>query len=58
MPLEAVPTPEHPDEPRVTVYPPEEALRRAGPLPAQERLVLEHVSEDDWAEFQEALAEA
>ena len=51
-------TAEHPDEPRVTVYPPEEALRRAGPLPAQERLVLEHVSEDDWAAFQEALAEA
>lgn len=56
--LGVVSTAEQSDEPRVTAYPPEEALRRAQPLPSQERLVLEDVSEDDWTAFREALAEA
>ncbi len=48
---------EQPDEPRVAVYPPDEALRRAQPLPPRERLVIEDVPQDDWTAFQEALAE-
>ena len=46
------------DERRMRVLPPEEALRCAKPLPAQERLVIENVPEEDWAAFQEALADA
>ena len=49
---------EQPDEPRIKVLPPEEALRRATPLPPRDRLVIEGVPEDDWTAFQEALAEA
>jgi hypothetical protein len=49
---------EQPEEPRMRVLPPEEALRRAKPLPPRERLVIEDVPEDDWTAFQEALAEA
>jgi hypothetical protein len=41
----------------MAVYPPDEALRRAQPLPPRERLVIEDVSQDDWTAFQEALAE-
>ncbi|MCA1677187.1 MAG: hypothetical protein LC799_35085 [Actinobacteria bacterium] len=48
---------EQPESPRVKVYPPDEALRRAQPLPPRERLVIEDVSQDDWTAFQEALAE-
>ena len=40
------------------VYPPEEALRRAQPLPPRDRLVIEDVPQDDWEAFQEALDEA
>lgn len=48
---------EQSDEPRVAVYPPDEALRRAQPLP-REHLVIEDVPQDDWTASQEALAEA
>jgi len=37
--------------------PPDEALRRAQPLPPRERLVID-VPQDEWTAFQEALAEA
>jgi hypothetical protein len=45
------------DEPEVRVYPPEEALRRARPLPPPEELVIEGVTGDEWAAFDAALAE-
>jgi hypothetical protein len=45
-------------EPRVHVYPPDEALERARPLPLPEDLVIEDVPDDEWAAFLEALAEA
>lgn len=45
-------------EPSVAVYPPEEALRRARPLPSREDLVDEDLTEEEWERFQEALAEA
>jgi hypothetical protein len=49
---------EQPDEPSVRVLSPDEALRRAKPLPPRERLVIEDVPEEDWTAFREALAEA
>lgn len=49
---------EQPAEPGVKVYPPDEALRRAKPLPPRERFVIEDVPQDDWTAFREALAEA
>jgi hypothetical protein len=49
---------EQPEEPVVRTYTPDEAIRRARPLPPRERLVIEDVPEDDWAAFQAALAGA
>jgi len=46
------------EEPVVRVYPPEEAVKRARPLPPRDRLVINDVPDDEWAAFQEALAEA
>lgn len=44
-----------PDEqPRVSVYPPKEALRMARPLPARELLVDEYLTNDEWQRLQEA----
>ena len=51
-------TVEQPEEPSVRVYSPEEALKRARPLPPHDRLVIEDVSDEEWAAFQEALADA
>ena len=50
-------TVEQPEEPEVRTYPPEEALRRSRPLPRPEDLVVTDVPDDEWAAFQEALAE-
>ena len=50
-------TVEQPDESRVHVYPPAEALKSARPLPKREDLVIEDVSDEEWAAFLEALAE-
>jgi len=55
---EGVSTVEQPDEPAVRAYPPDEALKRARPLPPRDRLVIEDVSDEEWAAFQEALADA
>jgi hypothetical protein len=52
-----VSTVEQPDEPSVRFYPPDEALKRARPLPAPQDLVIEGLTDDEWAAFQEALAE-
>lgn len=46
------------DQPSVPIYPPDEALRRARPLPPYEDLFVEGLSEEEWTRFQEALAEA
>lgn len=49
---------EQPEEPVVRTYPPDEAIKRALPLPPRDRLVIEDVSEDEWAAFQAAIADA
>ncbi|HVM13269.1 MAG TPA: hypothetical protein VM287_02955 [Egibacteraceae bacterium] len=51
-------TVEQPSEPTVRVYPPDEALKHARPLPPRDSLVIEDVSDEEWAAFQEALADA
>ncbi len=50
-------TVEQPEEPIVRVYPPDEALKSARPLPPRDRLVVEDITDDEWKAFQEALAE-
>lgn len=39
------------------VLPPDEAVRRARPLPDGDEFALEDVTDDEWDEFQQALAE-
>jgi hypothetical protein len=46
---------EQPEQPTVRVYPPDEALKHARPLPSRDRLVIEDVPDEEWAAFQEAL---
>ena len=50
--------PEQPAESAVRVYSPGEALRRARQLPRPDVLMIEDVPDEEWAAFQEALAEA
>lgn len=50
-------TVEQPEKPVVRFYPPDEALKRARPLPPREDLVIEGLTDDEWTAFQEALAE-
>jgi hypothetical protein len=44
------------EEPAVRIYQPDEAIKRARPLPPRDRLVIEDVPDEEWAAFQEALA--
>jgi hypothetical protein len=44
-------------EPRVEIVPPDEALRRARPLPCPKDLVIHDVTDEEWAAFHQALAE-
>lgn len=51
---------EHHDEEqlRIVFYPPEEALRRARPLPPREEMGLgDDMTDEEWEAFQKALAE-
>ena len=52
----SVSTAEQPDEPRVHIYPPDEALIKARPLPGREELEIRDVPDEQWAAFLEALA--
>lgn len=56
--LGTVTTVEQVPEPQLPVLPPEEALRRARPLPRRAQLVLEDVPAAEWDKFQQALTEA
>lgn len=48
----------HPDEPTgLTVLPPEEALKRARPLPSDHEMAIEGLTDDEWTAFEKALAE-
>ena len=53
----AVSVAEQTPEPHVMVLPPEDAVRRARPLPGGDELALEDVTDDEWDAFQQALAE-
>lgn len=47
----------NPDQPSLTVLAPEEALKRALPLPSDDDMALEGLTEDEWTAFEQALAE-
>jgi len=53
--VSAVPNPNDPLQ--LTILPPEEALRRAQPLPARGELAIEGLTDDEWKAFEKALAE-
>jgi hypothetical protein len=46
-----------PDKPALVVLPPEEALRRARPLPSVEQLTIEGLTVDEWNALNVVLAE-
>ena len=41
----------------LTILPPDEALRRARPLPSDAELAIEGLTDDEWKAFEKALAE-
>ncbi|QLQ09892.1 MAG: hypothetical protein HZY75_05275 [Nocardioidaceae bacterium] len=45
-------------EPRVSVHDPEEALRRARPLPAPEDIEIEGLTTEEWDTFYQAISRA
>ena len=46
------------DEPEgLTVLPPEEALQRARPLPSDDEMAIDGLTETEWRAFKAALAE-
>ncbi len=48
----------HPDEPgALTVLGPLEALKQARPVPSNEALAIEGLTDDEWKAFEKALAE-
>lgn len=48
----------HPEQPvPLTVLPPEEALLHALPLPSDEELAIEGLTDDEWEAFERALAD-
>lgn len=48
----------HPDEPTgLTVLPPEEALKRAQPLPSDEEMAIDGLTDEEWKAFDKVLAE-
>ena len=55
--MSAVSVLEQPGQPNLLVFEPEEGLRRAMPLPAEDELVIEDVTDEEWEAFHEALAE-
>ncbi len=49
---------EHPDDVgRLTVLPPEEALRSARPAPSDEDMAIDGLTDDEWNAFEKALTE-
>jgi hypothetical protein len=44
-------------EPHLTVLPPADAARRARPLPSDDEMTLDDVTDEEWDAFQQALAE-
>lgn len=48
----------HPEEPTgLTILPPEEALQHARPLPSDDEMAIEGLTDDEWNAFEKALAE-
>jgi hypothetical protein len=48
----------HSEEPLgLTVLPPEEAMKRARPLPSDEEMAIDGLTDDEWTALEMALAE-
>ncbi len=48
---------EHSDDPHVQVLSPDQALKRARPLPKRQDLIISDVPDVEWTAFLEALAD-
>jgi hypothetical protein len=49
---------EHPEDvPHLIVAPPHEALQLAQPLPSDDEMAIEGLTDDEWKAFERALAE-
>lgn len=48
---------DEPEQPNLRFYPPDEAWKRARPLPPRESLVIEGLTDEEWEAFQEAIAD-
>jgi hypothetical protein len=53
--VSVVPQPEK--SPRLTVLPLNEAIRQARPLPSDDDMAIEDLTDDEWQAFQKALTE-
>jgi hypothetical protein len=53
--MSVVPSPEQPAG--LVILPPDEALRLARPLPNDAEMAIEGLTDEEWAAFQQALAE-
>ena len=53
--MSVVPPLDEPDG--LAVFPPEEALRRAHPLPSDDDMAIDGLTDDEWKAFEKALAE-
>jgi hypothetical protein len=48
----------NPDQPAgLLILPPDEALRRARPLPSDAEMAIEGLTDEEWTAFEQALAE-
>ena len=47
----------NPDQPLIVALAPEEALKAAQPLPADEEMVIEGLTDEEWEAFERALAD-
>lgn len=53
--MSVVPDPDEAQD--LTVLPPDEALRLARPLPSDDEMAIDGLTDDEWKAFQQALAE-
>ena len=52
-----MPVAREPDDPKLTFVTPDEAHRRARPLPSDEDMAIEGLTDEEWAAFEKALAD-
>ncbi len=50
-------TPDSQEPTRLTVLPPKEALERARPMPSDDEMTIEGLTDDEWKAFEKAIAD-